>query len=241
MSEKKVQTKKIVKRRLKLKGVLILALFCVAIFFSVKALIQVNVGAVTVKGNNYLKDSDIIKQAGLYEDTKYFKFSTSRACDTLEENAFIKTCKINRSLSFNLEIEIEENKPLFFYSYESQTILSDGSRTGEANTYGLPTLINFVSEDVLNEFISGLANVNSDIIRSISEIEYAPSTSGDGTIIDEERFMLSMNDGNTVYVNNKRLSTLNHYDTIYASIGDVKGTFNFDCDFGNYVFTKYEE
>lgn len=241
MKEKKIKTKKVVKRRLKIKGVFILALTAVIIFLSLKSLIQIKVGNVTVSGNNLIKDTEIIKELGLVEDTKYFNFNTHSACDNLKNNPFIKSCKIKRSLSFNLEVLIEENEPLFYYSYEGKTILSNNAETDNFNPYGLPTMVNFTPENVLKEFVSRLSTINRDIIRSISEIEYSPSTSEDGTPIDEERFMLLMNDGNTVYINNRRMSNLNYYDKIYASIGDKKGIINFDCDYGNYPFKEYEE
>ena len=140
-----------------------------------------------------------------------------------------------------MEIELEENVPLFYYSPESSIVLSDGTKMSSGgNSYGIPTLINHTDEEVLKEFIAGLSEVKSDIIRSISEIEYAPSASKDGVYIDKERFIMMMNDGNTVVINNRKLNALNYYDTIYASIGNKKGTFNFDCDFDNYLFTEYE-
>ena len=240
MSENKTKTKKVVKRRLKIKGVFILTLFLAIVFFSIEMLLKVNIGNVTVQGNNYLKDSEIIKEAGLNEDKTYFSFNTTSACNKLKNNPYVKTCKFKRSLSFNLEIQITENAPLFYYQTESKIVLSDASRIdGEAK--GLPILINYTTEDVLNEFITRLSKIKSDIIYSISEIEYSPSTSEDGTPIDSKRFMLLMNDGNTVYINNKRMDTLNHYDTVFATIGDKKGIINFDWDFGNYGFTEYKE
>lgn len=240
MNEKKVKTKKVVKRRLKLKGVFILTLFFAIIFLSVKFILKLQIGVVTVTGNNFLKDSQIIKEAGLNESVQYFKFNTRSSCEQLTKNPYIKSCKYKRSLNLNLEIVIEENAPLFYYLPESKIVLSDASRIdGEAK--GLPTLINYTTEDVLTDFINRLSKVKSDIILSISEIEYVPSTSEDGTPIDSNRFMMIMNDGNTVYINNKRMNNLNHYDTIFATIGEKKGVINFDWDYGNYGFTEYKE
>lgn len=241
MNEKNVKTKKIVKRRLKIKGVFILALITVLIFLSIQFLLKINVHSIKITGNNYIKDSTIIKELNLNTETKYFKVNGIEICNKLKANPYIKSCKLKRSLSFNLEIVIEENSPLFYYAYEGQIVLSNGSRSEESNSYGLPTLINYTTEEVLKEFTNRLSTINNDIIRSISEIEYSPSISEDGTPIDEERFMLLMNDGNTVYINNRRIDKLNYYDKIYASIGDKKGTFNFDCDYGNYPFKEYEE
>lgn len=240
MNEKKVKTKKVVKRRLKIKGVFILTLFFVVIFFSVKLLLKIPVGVVTVSGNSYLNDSIIIKDAGLNENTEYLKFNTKSSCEKLVTNPYIRNCKFKRSFNTNLEIIIEENTPLFYYQTEGKTVLSDGTRVDNMAN-GIPTLINYTTDDVLQEFISRLSKVKSDIIHSISEIEYAPSASEDGTPIDKNRFMLVMNDGNTVYINNKRMSNLDYYDTVFATLGDKKGIINFDWDYGNYGFAEYKE
>ncbi|HBA37608.1 MAG TPA: hypothetical protein DCY94_02700 [Firmicutes bacterium] len=241
MSEKQVKTKRKVKRRLKVKGVLFLLVLFLVFFLSIKMILKLNIVTVVVTGNNYMKDSEIIKSAGFANETKIFGFKSKDVCNELLKNELIATCKIERKLDLKVEIKITENVPLFYYTSESSVILSNGGRVKEMSIPGIPTLINLTTEKVLNEFIAGLSDVKSDIIRSISEIEYSPSVADNGTFIDEERFILSMTDGNTVIINNRHLDVLNHYDTIYATLGDRKGTLNFDCDFGNYPFTEYGE
>lgn len=241
MSEKKTKTKKVVKRRLKIKGVLFLLAFVFILAILVVALLKVNVRSFSVKGTKYIKDTQLLKDAGLTEEVKFFGFTSNSLCSKIKENPLVKTCKIKRTVDLKVEIVVEENVPLFYYAYENSIVLSDGAKIPtNGNNYGIPTLINHTDEEVLKEFISGLNEVKSDIIRSVSEIEYSPSASKEGVYIDKERFVLLMNDGNTVVINNRKMKALNYYDTIYASIGNKKGTFNFDCDFDNYLFTEYE-
>lgn len=241
MSNESVKTKKVVKRRLKFKGVLILALVLAGFVLLVKALLKVEVRSIDVTGNNYLKDSEIIKSAGLNNSVEFLKVRSKNVCTNLKENALVSTCKLKHKLDFSIEIIIEENIPLFYYNNDASIVLSDGTRSESDMVAGIPRLINYVPEDVLVEFISGLAKVKDDIIHSISEIEYSPSMSKDGKPIDNERFVLSMNDGNTIYINNRRMSNLDYYEKIYASLGDKKGTFNFDCDFDSILFKEYGE
>lgn len=239
MEKKSVKTRVKKKVRLKIKGVLLLACIVIVLIFLVTELLKVNVTTVKVTGNDYLKDAEIIKLAGFNNETKFFEFRKKEVCENLQKNALVSTCKIKRKWNLQIEIEITENVPLFYYANESAVVLSDGTRMSNENIYGLPTLVNLTTEKVLNEFIDGLSKVKSDIIHSISEIEYSPSISASGVYIDEERFILSMIDGNTIYINNRNLDVLNRYDTIYATLGDKKGILNFDCDFGNYPFTEY--
>lgn len=241
MKKENVKTITKKKRKLKLKGVLFLVCLFAAIIFTGYMLLDVDLKIVKVNGNDFLKDSDIIKLAGFNNKTKFFQFSSKEICNKIEEDPFVSTCKIVRKLGFKVEINIEENSPLFYYSIEDATVLSDGTRLAGKTVAGVPTMINLTTEKVLTKFIAGLSLVRSDIIHSISEIEYSPSISSTGIYIDEERFVLSMLDGNTIYINNRNLDVLNRYDTIYASLGDKKGTLYFDCDFGNYPFTEYGE
>lgn len=239
MSEKKVKTKKVVKRRLKIKGVLFLACFFISIFLVYKVLSSLKISSITVDGNDILKDTEIIKQSGLNEINKIFGFSSKKTCKSILENKLVKSCEIKRTFSRKVKIIVEENKPLFYYTTENSIVLSSGERIEVQNSGGIPTLINMVPKEILDDFISGLSEIDSDIIRSISEIKYSPSASKEGIYIDEELFMFMMNDGNTVYINNRRMSNMNYYDEIYASIGDKKGTYYFDCDYNNIVFKEY--
>lgn len=241
MSESKTKTKKRIKRRLKIKGVLLLVSFFLLIYFVIQLILNINIKMINVSGNKLVKTSEILKLSNISENTKYLGFISSSVCENIKENALIKSCKIKRTLDLKVEIIIEENTPLFYYSTESSVILGNKARLNIENASGLPTLINYVPEDILEKFITGLSKINIDIIHSISEIEYKPSANEDGTFIDKERFIFLMNDGNTVVINNKRMNIFNHYDKIYASIGDKKGTYNFDSDYGNYVFTEYGE
>ncbi len=209
------------------------------LFFLGKGLLKVDVSAVKVVGNEYVKDTQIIKSAGFNENVSFLGFNAKEVCEKITEDPLINSCKIKRKLDFKIEIIVEESIPLFFYIPENAIILSDGGRIAGMNLYGLPTLVNFVPEDVLSEFITRLAEIDSDIIRSISEIEYSPTSNDNGTYIDKERFVFDMNDGNTVIINNRKMSVFNHYKKVYASI-DKKGIYNFDCDFDNYLFTEYE-
>ena len=240
MDNKRTKTKKVVKRRLRWQGVFFLASICAVFFFLFQAAMQVEIKTVKVSGNEYVKDAQIIKNAGFNESVKYFGFKSKKVCEDVVSDPLIKSCKIKRGLGFQIEIVVEENIPLFFYSSESSIVLSDKSFVDGTNLYGLPTLINFVPEDVFSEFVDRLADIDGDIIRSIGEIEYTPTTSANGTYIDKERFIMDMNDGNTVIINNRNMSILNRYKKIYASI-DKLGVYNFDCDYDNYIFTEYGE
>ena len=238
MSNKKAKTKKVVRRRLNIKGVFLLvvalALICLAGYW----VWNMKVSNIYIEGNKYVSTKQIIAASKLSRNAKYFSLNSS-ICQKIKENPIIDTCKVRHKLNWQIKIEITENRPILYYNSTKKIVLENGSEMDGTNEFGVPSLINYTPEKILKKFITGLAAIESDIIHSISEIEYAPSANSQGVYIDEERFILSMNDGNTVYVNNRHLDVLSYYEKIYASIGDRVGTYYLDCDFNNYYFEEY--
>jgi len=73
----------------------------------------------------------------------------------------------------------------------------------------------------------------------INEIEYDPNISNDITI-DEYRFLLRMNDSNHVYVNIINMERLNDYESVFATIGDLRGTVYLDSyNADNIIFEAF--
>ena len=95
----------------------------------------------------------------------------------------------------------------------------------------------------MTNFIKGFSKIEDNIISEINEIEYFPKYSEDNKkLISEDRFKIIMNDGNTIIANTKTVEVINKYNTIYASLGDKKGTINLDSNkLNNLVFIPYEE
>jgi len=225
MANKEIKTKRVKKRRLNIKRVFILALIIFLIVFIPIKMFKLILKGTIITGNVNLSDSTIIKAGELNEESSFLKLNEKKICKKIKNLQMVNTCEVKKTWNLKLKITITENKPLFYYTFQNKIALSNGTFIDENNKFGVPTLINFVPEKVLLTFITRLNLIDDDIIRSISEIEYTPSQNGDGAFIDEGRFMLSMNDGNTVYVNNTHLDVLNYYKRIYASIGNKKGTY----------------
>ena len=95
---------------------------------------------------------------------------------------------------------------------------------------GIPTLINYVPSDIEEKFINKFKNIDKDVISIISEIEYSK------TDYDDNRFLLTMNDGNQVYVTVNKLDVLNKYIDIIKKLDNKKGILYLDS--GNYFEVK---
>ena len=73
--------------------------------------------------------------------------------------------------------------------------------------------------------------VNKDILKKMSEIKYDPDS------IDEKRFLITMTDGNYVYLTINRFDAINNYILIIKNFENKKGILYLDA--GN-VFKYFD-
>ena len=80
------------------------------------------------------------------------------------------------------------------------------------------------------------------VFKMVNEIEYNPYKSQDGSTIDNNRFILKMNDGNTVYIDIPNIKNLNKYTTIIATpdMDKTKGVIYLDTINDQIVFRSYD-
>ena len=134
---------------------------------------------------------------------------------------------------------------ILFYNWSNKKIvLSSGKEIDYNKEYlGIPTLINYVPDEIYEEFINKLNLIDRETISLVSEIEYSPSTVND-KVIDDKRFLFRMNDGNTVYINTINIEKFNNYLEIYEVIvnknGNVTGCLYLDSNSENKHFNNCE-
>jgi cell division septal protein FtsQ len=83
-------------------------------------------------------------------------------------------------------------------------------------------LINFTPDIVYEHLVKKMSLVNDEVISRMSEIEYKPNE------VDEERFLISMNDGNYVYLNIEKFESVNDYIIIMKKFKHMKGILYLD-------------
>ena len=71
---------------------------------------------------------------------------------------------------------------------------------------------------------------NKDILLKISQIEYVPNE------VDDERYLLYMNDGNSVYITLSKITKINQYGSIVNQMEGRNGIIYLDS--GDYVELK---
>ena len=219
------------KRKLKTKALIISLIVIAIISLCIYYISQIRITNIYVIDNNILSDYEIIKLAKLEKYPKSLENSSQKIKERLEKNDLIKNAKVEKKGLLNeVYIYIEENKPLFYYQVMNKIILKDGKKVN--GNYNVVVVTNEISADIYDEFIEKMSEVDPDIISKISEIKYDPND------IDKERFYLTMNDGNYVYLTLNKFNKINNYLEIVKSFNNAKGILYLDS--GEYfkLFTE---
>ncbi len=227
------------RRKIRISGVILILLILYLVAMCGYYLFTMKIKSINVKGLNYLSENEVLSSANIDLDTSIFKILTSSIKKKIEKIPLVKSAKFHINLNGELIIEIKENKILFLNSLDNKIVLEKGKTIENKDYKGVPVLVNYVKSESYTNLIEALGKIDSDILFMISEIEYKPDEYN-GVILDEERFLLRMNDGNLVFVNNVNMEKLNRYQSIYASVGSG-GVLYLDSNSDNYIFTIYTE
>lgn len=213
MKKKKKGTKK--KIRIKFFNIFLFLTFVLIIVGSVYKIANLKITNIYIKNNYYLTDLEVIETAKIKDYPSTFQNSCKKIEKRLEKNPLIKTAKVKKTYFTRVYIDIEEN-PLLFYDVNiSKIVLKDG--TTFSGNYDVPTLINQVPNKVYKKMITKFALINPDILDNISEIKYDPDS------VDKERFLLTMSDGNYVYITLSKCSNINNYLKYIKEFNNKKG------------------
>ena len=213
--------KKNKKRKLNKKRVytflIILLFFVISIYY----IINVNITNIYISGNKFLTDQEVIDIAKLSNYPKSISNLSLDIKKSLEKNKYINKAKVTKNkLLKEVNIEIEENYPLFYYQVEDKYVLYDGTKIDDNVT--VPNIINHIPNKVYDKFIIKIRKIDRDILNRISEIKYDPNE------VDDERFFLIMNDGNYVYITVKKMLSINKYLDMVNSFDNKKGILHLD-------------
>ena len=206
--------------------ILILLLLLYLLFYLVNYILDRRITNIYISGNYYLKDYEIISLAGLEDYPSNLKNSSKKISSNLENSIYILDAKVTKKFR-KVYIEVKENRPLYYNKNTNKTVLSDKAETD--NIYHVPTLLNYIPDTIIDNFIKSMNMLDIDILERISEIEYDPK---DG---DEYKFLLTMNDGNYVYLTltGNSFKKLNSYPAMLKKFDGKKGILN--LDYGNYL------
>ena len=228
------------KKKHRLKSFLVIFLFLYLIIMLGYYLFKTPIKNIYIYGNKYVSDLEIIETAGIKNYPSFLHVKTKSIKKKLEKNPFITKASIKKTILGKVTIKIDEAHPLFISKSDNLIYLSNEKTVANSDKYlGLPLLINYVPKNILKDFIDAFKNIDENIVAMINEIEYQREEKDD-VVIDETRFLLRMNDTNTVYVNTINLKKLNQYAKICATTNGVKGIIYLNSNRDTISITSYD-
>lgn len=222
--------KKRKKKRFNILKFIVFLLILYLLYHILTYFLNIKTKNILILNNSYYTDEQIIETAGIQNYPKFFLLNKSNIIKKLKKLDLIEDVKIHKKYGFILEIDIKEKKILYYNKETKMYMCSDGEYKSLDNIYGVPTLINYIPENIEKEFVEKFKDIESSIIIKISEIEYSKTT------YDEKRFMFYMTDYNNVYINIDKLSNMNKYVDIVKKLDNKKGILYLDS--GNYFEIK---
>lgn len=218
--------KKIVKKtKIKLFNILLILLFFAGTSFLVYFSLKLPIYNIIVNGNSYLNDDYIIRKAGIYDYPSFFLTMSSDMKRKINKSPYIESSSIRKRFGLIVDINIVENRGLFFDSYSNKYILSDMTKVKEDDincNFRVPRLLNYVPDIKYDSFVKNMARINLDSLEKISDIEYVPND------YDKDRFLLYMDDGNLVYLTLTKFKMINHYNDVLTQLENHHGILYLD-------------
>lgn len=205
-----------------------LLLFSFAFIMLGAYVFKIQTKAIIISGNDFLSDEIILKEAGLENYPNFFLTSSNNTEKKLKDNAFIEEAKVNKNLFFQINIKIEENKPLFIREDTDMIVLDNGKeiKNDSSLELNIPYLVNYVPDTKYSELIEKLNKIDYSLIKKVSQMIYSP------TKYDEDRFILYVNDSNRVYINLPKFKNFNKYNEMVTKFEGKTGKLYLDS--GNY-------
>jgi cell division septal protein FtsQ len=203
---------------------LIITISTIIVIFGVYYLLSLfPITNIYVKGNEYLDDWNIIKEAGISNYPSYINTSTNKIKKKLNKNPYIKKVKVTKKFFGTIVIKVEEKNALFRKLDDNKLVFEDGNEIDDNNdNIEVPILLNYVPDTKYKTFIEKMNLVDKSIKLNISEIRYYPNTQ------DEDRFLLHMNDGNYVYLTLTKFKQINYYEEVLDQLDGKKGILYLD-------------
>ena len=212
------------KKRLKLIPFLLFVLVITGVFFLVDVLLDTRIENIVIKGNKLVTDQQIIDEAGLSNYPSFYKTTSYNIKKALEKNSFIKEVKVKRSFYHVITIEVSEYKVLLKKETTGKLVLENMNEvtTDQEIPYTVPRLVNDIPKNKYSKLLKNLLKVKRSVRSSISEFYYDPNE------FDKDRFLLYMDDGNSVYLTLTKFRMINYYNDVLPQLDGKKGILYLD-------------
>lgn len=219
-----------VKRKLNAVRLLIVFIILCFIALFIYFILSFKVTGFYISGNTYYSDQEVLNKTSLDKYPLFFLTTSHSVSNKVKNDKLINNIKIKKTLKGKFKVIVNENKILFYDSKIKKSVLTDGEKVDFYYEYS-PVLVNNIEDKKIYErFLEKFSKINEEVLKNVSEIKYTPND------IDKERFLLSMNDGNYVYLTLSKISNVDNYLEISKTLGDKNGILY--LDYGNYFVPK---
>lgn len=225
--------RKVKKRKIKIIPLLIFLLVIILLGVLLKLYLDRPIKNIVINGTKYINDDYILEQANIKDYPSFFNNFSFKIEKQLKQSIYIKDVKVKRKPFRTIYIKVNENRPLFYDNYNNKTVFENHKSINQEELiykFTIPRVVNYIPKDKYNRFIDSMNKINDDILVKISDIEYKR------TDLDDERFLLYMNDGNQVYITITKFDKLNYYNDVIVQLEGHKGILYLDN--GNHFVIK---
>lgn len=226
VSQKNIKKKKVIKVRY--GRIFLFIILPICFLFILIKIVKFPIKNIYISGNSILSDQEVIELAGISNYPSMFDVSSYKIEKKLNSNKYISDVIVKKKNLKEVYIEIEENVPILYYAYSDETIFSDKNKY--SGSYSNVILLNYTPTEKFDTLVDGMILLSSDIRSRISELQYVPND------VDDDRFLLTMNDGNYVYITLTKIELLDSYINIVKEFNNKKGILYLDS--GEYFEIK---
>ena len=207
------------KKRIKILPFLIFILVIAGIVFLFLFCLNTKIENIIVTGNKVLKEQEVLEIAEVNDYPSFYKTTSSSIKSKLKEDPLVKEVNVKKSFFHVLSIEVEEYKVLLKREDNGKLVLENKKEitTDRIIPYTVPKLVNYIPNTKYDQFIKGMLEINDDVRSKISEISYVPNE------FDKDRFLLYMDDGNSVYLTLTKFKMINYYNDVLPQLEGKKG------------------
>ncbi len=217
-------TKIVKKRKLKVFHFIIFLLILILLVLFVYLMVHSKIKNILIKNNSLLSDEEIITLAKIENYPPFYLTTSHDIKKRLKKNPFIKNVSVKKSFYHVLTLDISENKPLFFYEADKKVVLENEKEVdiNHKEQLRIPRVMNYIPNTKYKSLIKNIKKIDEDILGKISEMTYVPNE------YDKDRFLLYMDDDNSVYLTLTKFKMINYYNKVLQQLEGKKGVLYLD-------------
>lgn len=216
-------TKMIVKKKkLRLGRAFALLIVVISIILLAYLGLTSKIKNIIITGNNHLSDEEVLKLAKLQDYPEFLLTFSYNIREHLEASPLIEKVDVKKDFHNTVKIKVKEYDILLKNNITGLYVTSNMEEVECVKELRVPVLTTEVPKKKYKSLLLNLGLVDKDILGQISEIKYVPNE------YDKDRFLLYMNDDNSVYLTLTKFEMINYYHKVLVQLEGKKGILYLD-------------